>query len=165
MELALPLIILILFLIIFSKPISAWVEYTKDTIVDIFEGPEGLDAGTPAATLPAASPPAGPSDPPSKTVDSVSALGYDPSLSWNDVLAQTELDPGTHESHKEFVKDVQIFSTGPARYSSVADDNTSTVFTHFQGLRRPEHVEIGSGARSVPDLDTDVLKRSRPFRF
>lgn len=92
-------------------------------------------------------------------------LGYNTGdMSWNETIKSTELDPATFINHQEFVKDVRRFSSG-ANFTSVADDNTSPVFTNFVGLRRPDAVTIGAGARQVPDIDENVLKRNKVFRW
>ncbi len=97
--------------------------------------------------------------------DTLTALGYNSeSVPWDEVIQVSELDPATFINHKEFVKDVRRFSSG-ANFTSVTDDNTNAAFTNFVGLRRPEHVDIGSGARQVPDIDESVLKRSKVFRW
>lgn len=96
--------------------------------------------------------------------DTLSALGYTGTLPWDEVIQTSELDPSTFINHQEFVKDVRRFSSG-ANFTSVTDDNTNLAFTNFIGLRRPEHVNIGDGARQIPDVDTDVLKRSKVFRW
>ena len=85
------------------------------------------------------------------------------SASWVDVITQTELDPSIQESQNEFVKDVKRFSSG-AGFTSVNDDLTY-MSTNFQGLRRPEYVPIGPGARQVPDEDVYVLQRNKNFRW
>jgi hypothetical protein len=64
----------------------------------------------------------------------------------------------------DFVKDVRRFSSG-ANFTAVTDDNTNTAFTNFVGLRRPEHVQIGSSARQVPDVDESVLQRNKNIRW
>lgn len=90
--------------------------------------------------------------------------GYEDGASWTDVAAASELDPATFTNHQNFVKDVRRFSSG-ANFTSVTDDNTNLDFVNFVGLRRPEHVHIGAGARQIPDIDESVLKRNKPFRW
>lgn len=100
-----------------------------------------------------------------KESDTLKALGYGVGqLPWDEVIQFTELDPGTMTAHKEFVKDVRRFSSG-ANFTSVTDDNTNLAFVNFQGLRRPEHVKIGSGSRQIPDVDETVLQRNKVFRW
>lgn len=96
--------------------------------------------------------------------ETLAALGYSSPVPWQDVIKATELDPATFINHEEFVKDVRRFSSG-ANFTSVTDDNTNLAFVNFQGLRRPEHVKIGSGARQIPDVDETVLQRNKPFRW
>lgn len=96
--------------------------------------------------------------------DTLTALGYSGNLPWDEVLQVSELDPSTFENHADFVKDVRRFSSG-ANFTSVTDDNTNSAFTNFIGLRRPQHVDIGATARQIPDVDEDVLQRSKVFRW
>lgn len=99
-----------------------------------------------------------------QTSDSLLALGYTGSLPWDEVIQVSELDPATFTNHEEFVKDVRRFSSG-ANFTSVTDDNTNLAFVNFVGLRRPESVNIGPGARQIPDIDENVLKRNQVFRW
>lgn len=85
-------------------------------------------------------------------------------FNWNEYIKADDLDPSAFDSQADFVKDVKRFSSG-ANFTSTADDNTSPFFTNFVGLRRPEHVPIGSSARQVPDVDENVLQRTKPFRW
>lgn len=96
--------------------------------------------------------------------DSLLALGYTGDLPWDEVIQVSELDPSTFINHQDFVKDVRRFSSG-ANFTSVTDDNTNLAFTNFIGLRRPEGVKIGAGARQVPDVDESVLLRNKVFRW
>lgn len=96
--------------------------------------------------------------------DSLKALGYEGSVPYDEVIKTSELDPATFINHMEFVKDVRRFSSG-ANFTSVTDDNTNIDFVNFRGLRRPEHVEIGAGARQIPDIDETVLQRNKVFRW
>jgi hypothetical protein len=103
-------------------------------------------------------------NPPAEVSATLDALGYTADAPWDEVLQATELDPSTFVNHMDFVKDVRRFSSG-ANFTSVTDDNTNIDFVNFRGLRRPEHVPIGAGARQVPDVDESVLQRNRPIRF
>lgn len=85
-------------------------------------------------------------------------------FNWNEYIKADDLDPSAFDSQADFVKDVKRFSSG-ANFTSTADDNTSPFFTNFVGLRRPEHVPIGSSARQVPDVDETVLQRTKVFRW
>lgn len=85
-------------------------------------------------------------------------------FNWDEYIKADDLDPSAFDSQAEFVKDVKRFSSG-ANFTSTADDNTSPIFTNFIGLRRPEHVPIGSSARQVPDIDETVLQRTKAFRW
>lgn len=87
-----------------------------------------------------------------------------PDYSWNDVITQTEIDPGVMENHAAFVNDVRRFSSG-ANFTSVADDNNNQAYTNFIGLNRPQHVNIGADARQQPDVDESVLKRNTYLRW
>lgn len=119
------------------------------------------EKATPAPVAPA--PVAAPTPPPAPITVPASPSNK-PITSWSDVLAQTEIDPGTIQSHQDFVKDVKRFSSG-ANFTSVTDDNTSDFFVNFRGLRRPQHVPIGVDARQVPDVDETVLMRNKDFRW
>ena len=85
-------------------------------------------------------------------------------FTWDEYIKADDLDPSAFDSQAEFVKDVKRFSSG-ANFTSTADDNTSPIFTNFIGLRRPEHVPIGSSARQVPDIDVKDLQRTKAFRW
>lgn len=100
----------------------------------------------------------------SQSAQTLEAMGYTHPVPWQDVIKATELDPATFINHDEFVKDVRRFSSG-ANFTSVTDDNTNLAFVNFVGLRRPEHVKIGSGARQIPDVDETVLQRNKVFRW
>lgn len=82
-----------------------------------------------------------------------------PGSSWTSSIANADVDPSVHDNHAAFVKDTKRFDSGPG-FTSVADDNTSAVFTNFVGLRRPQHVPIGDDARQQPDIDQSVLARN-----
>jgi hypothetical protein len=94
----------------------------------------------------------------------LTVLGYTGQQPWGEVIKATELDPSTFVNHNEFVKDVRRFSSG-SNFTSVSDDNTSSDFTNFVGLRRPTHVPIGETARQQPDIDQSVLQRNPRFAF
>lgn len=85
-------------------------------------------------------------------------------FNWGEYITAQDLDPSAFDSQQDFVKDVKRFSSG-ANFTSTSDDNTSPIFTNFIGLRRPEHVPIGSSARQVPDIDETVLQRTKTFRW
>lgn len=86
--------------------------------------------------------------------------GYSGPVSWTEVIKASELDPSIYANHRDFVKDVRVFSSG-ANFTSVTDDNTSPAFTNFQGLRRPQHVPVGADARQQISEDETVLQRNR----
>lgn len=94
----------------------------------------------------------------------VTPLDYDPAQSWTEDIKMIDLDPSVAENHSRFADDAMRFSSG-ANFTSVADDNNSFAFVNFQGLRRPNHVNIGKDARQTPDIDETVLSRNKPFRF
>lgn len=78
---------------------------------------------------------------------------------WDEVIKDFALDPEIIASQKNYANQKQIYSTGPS-FTMVADDNTSPYFTNFVGFYRPEYVPVGETARSIPDVDTEVLKRN-----
>lgn len=92
------------------------------------------------------------------TTDAVSAKDY------VDVAAEMDLDPSIIDSHYQYVANVRQFSSG-ANYTSVADDNTSDLYTNYLGFVRPSYVEIRPGARQVPDIDDSVFKRNKRMVF
>ena len=96
--------------------------------------------------------------------DTLKALGYEDgqSMSWDEMIKVSDLDPSVHRNHENFVADVRRFSSG-ANFTSVQDDNTNSAFTNFVGLRRPQHVDILPDARQQPDIDQDVLQRNKPL--
>ena len=102
--------------------------------------------------------------PPGQTSDVLTVLGHTGQQPWGEVIKATELDPSTFVNHNEFVKDVRRFSSG-ANFTSVADDNTSSDFVNYVGLRRPTHVPIGESARQQPDVDQSVLERNQRFSW
>ena len=157
--------VIIVLLLVFSSQITYLLSSFKNAIVSVFTGQKPNQVG---CLLPddddiehLEEPVAKPE--PNES-DTLTALGYTGSLPWDEVLQASELDPATHINHKEFVKDVKRFSNG-ANFTSVTDDNTNMAFTNFRGLRRPEHVPIGPGARQVPDIDDTVLQRNKVFRW
>lgn len=102
--------------------------------------------------------------PPTTNIDPtvLTALGYTDGASWMESMSESELDPSVFSNHGHFVADVRRFDSG-ANFTSVADDNNSFAFVNFQGLRRPRHVDIYQDARSIPDIDQDVLQRNHSF--
>lgn len=98
--------------------------------------------------------------------DSLVALGYTDGISWDENIKITELDPATFINQQQFVKDVRRFSSG-ANFTSVTDDNTNLDFVNFVGLRRNEAIPgmIGATARQIPDIDENVLTRTKVFRW
>jgi hypothetical protein len=136
----------------------------KDRVKMVYAGlPEDNDWDE-RLTQPAAAGTGGSTLPAGQTSDTLLALGYTNTVPWDEVIQATELDPSTHVNHMEFVEGVRRFSSG-ANFADIAGDNNSFAFSNFRGLRRPEHVEIGSSARQQPDIDEDVLKRNKPFIF
>jgi hypothetical protein len=163
------IVIIILLILVFNGPICYWIDHTKKSITDAFNKKESgkskyfmpdddqiehLDNPVNGNVL----------LPPGQTSDTLYALGYTGTLPWTEVLQATEIDPATHVSHMDFVKDVRRFSSG-ANFTSVTDDNTSIDFVGFRGLQRPQHVDIGRDARQQPDIDEDVLKRNKQLRW
>ena len=69
------------------------------------------------------------------------------------------VESGVEKSHSEFVANVRNYSSGPS-FQQISDDNTSGMFTNYIGFVRPQHVEVGSTALSIPSEDTTVLKRN-----
>lgn len=163
---AVALVILILLVLVFSRQLNYWVKSTMRTLSSM------LDAGDSRADRllddddleHLDQPDASTQLPPGQTSDTLLALGYTSEVPWDEVIQATELDPSTFVNHMDFVKDVRRFSSG-ANFTAVTDDNTNSAFVNFVGLRRPEHVPIGSSARTVPDVDEDVLKRTKNIRW
>lgn len=163
-------IIVILLVVIFHRQIKFLFRATLATLDSMMTGDdprdllpeyETLDNGAPAKG--AAPAPAGAVElPAGQTSDALMAMGYTGSVSWNEVIAFSELDPAQHLRQMEFVKDVKRYSSGP-NFTDVAGDNNSFAFTNFVGLRRPQGVAIGASARQVPDIDEDVLLRNKRF--
>lgn len=121
---------------------------------------KGIPAKTPAAASKAEFMDQAPvASVPSRNI--AEALGK---TTWTESLKDSEIDESTLDSHRSFVEDATRFSSG-ANFTSINDDNTNSAFTNFQGLRRPQHVPIGAGARSIPDIDENVLQRNKPFIF
>lgn len=84
--------------------------------------------------------------------------------SWNDIVQDKSLDPSIKDSHANYVANVRQYSSG-ANFTSVADDNTSGIFTNFLGFQRPRYVPIDPSARQIPDIDNEVLKRNKHMTF
>jgi len=82
-----------------------------------------------------------------------------PPPTWDDIVQQQSIDPGVMQSHQQYVANVRNYSSGPS-FTQIADDNTSPIFTNFLGFYRPTYVPVGTSARQVPDIDTEVLKRN-----
>lgn len=82
-------------------------------------------------------------------------------LPWDEQIKKT-IDPQIQEHHKEFLKDVQIFSSGTG-YIDISGDNNTPFFTNFIGLKRPVHVPIGPTARTTVDVDESVLQKNKGF--
>lgn len=163
-------IVLIILLLVFSNQVIFAINSLKATVLSVFNGqdPQQINcelsddddveryqvdpkSASTASYQPSSS-------------DSLMALGYSGNLPWDEVIQTSELDPSTFINHQEFVKDVRRFSSG-ANFTSICDDNVNLAYTNFIGLRRPEHVTIGESARQVPDVNEDVLKRNRVFRW
>lgn len=98
-------------------------------------------------------------EPPAVVASTQQAMGYPPDAPWDEKMKATELEPSLFVQQMDFVKDVRRFSSG-ANFTSVTDDNTNSDFVNFRGLRRPQHVPIGSSARQIPDIDETVLQRN-----
>lgn len=84
--------------------------------------------------------------------------------SWKDIAMGSSLDQSTVDSHRQYVSNMQQYSSG-ANFTAVADDNTSPIFTNFIGFSRPRYVPVDPTARQIPDVDTEVLKRNRYMTF
>jgi ABC-type dipeptide/oligopeptide/nickel transport system permease component len=98
---------------------------------------------------------------PVKTVSAETFRNADISeKSYNDVAAKIGLDDSVTDSHREYIATTRQFSSG-ANYTSVADDNNTSLFNNFLGHSRPRYVEILPGARQVPDVDSSVFKRNK----
>ncbi len=88
----------------------------------------------------------------------------EPELDWADISKTVSLDPSIKDSHKKYISNTRQYSSG-ANFTSISDDNTSGIFTNFLGFSRPKYVPIGEGARQVPDIDSEVLKRNKHLSF
>jgi hypothetical protein len=78
---------------------------------------------------------------------------------WGKELLETQITPELKARHqRDMVNVTPIFGSG-AGYSQVADDNNNPAFTNWIGLSRPSYVPILPGARTIPDIDIDVMKR------
>jgi hypothetical protein len=175
-SLVLGVVIVVLLLLIFSEQISYLLHALKTTVVAMIEGAERLPCGCYGncschkLLMPDEhfqDPQMNASDP--RTArgggsDTLKALGYEDgqSMSWDEMIKVSDLDPSVHRNHENFVADVRRFSSG-ANFTSVQDDNTNSAFTNFVGLRRPQHVDILPDARQQPDIDQDVLQRNKPL--
>lgn len=167
------LIIIVLLVLVFHRQITYWLRASLYTMAGMLEPSKPMPAISPANILdedlverldnPGMSH-SRDTLPPGQTSDTLLALGYTGSVPWDEVMQASELDPSTFANHSDFVKDVRNFSSGAA-FTDKDESSESFAFTNFIGLRRPEHVEIGATARQQPDINTDVLKRNKPFIF
>lgn len=82
---------------------------------------------------------------------------------WNEVMLASSVEPAVFASHRDYVKDVRKFSSGPG-FTSV-DDGVLGNFNNFVGFFRPQYVPEGSSARSVSGTDPAVNKRWTHVRF
>jgi hypothetical protein len=62
--------------------------------------------------------------------------------------------------HLWFIHDVRRF--GSSFMDACPPDDFQ--FSNFQGLRRPEHMEIGGSVLRQPDIDVE-LQSNKPFSF
>jgi hypothetical protein len=167
---AFAIVLIILFILIFSRQLSYWLNATKKTIASMVTGAPprevGLimddEYGSEHLTNNNPQTPAMNSD--DVVNNTLMEQGYGDGAPWDETLKATELDPSIFANHADFVKDTRTYSSG-ANFTSVADDNGSTVFTNFIGLRRPQPVPIGDSVREEPDVDETVLGRNKPFIF
>lgn len=83
---------------------------------------------------------------------------------WNEQIKNMDLDPSISKSHNKYVSNIRQYSSG-ANFTSIADDNTSPMYTNFVGFSRPRHVPIDPTARQVPDIDENVFKRNKHMYF
>lgn len=171
-------VIIVLVLLVFNEQLSYLLHAAKTAVVAMIEGKSRLPCGCYGncschkLLMPDEhfqDPQMDASDP--RTVrggssDVLQALGYEDgqSMSWDEMIKVSDLDPSVHRNHQNFVSDVRRFSSG-ANFTSVADDNTTWSATQFVGLRRPTHVPILEDARQQPDVDQSVLQRNKPFIF
>lgn len=176
MEMIVYAAIIVLILLIFNEQISYLLHAAKTAVVSMVDGSQRLPCGCYGncrchkLLMPDEhfqDPQRDASDP--RTVrggssDVLQALGYEDgqSMSWDEMIKVSDLDPSVHRNHENFVSDVRRFSSG-ANFTSVQDDNTNSAFTNFVGLRRPQHVDILPDARQQPDVDQDILKRNKPL--
>lgn len=174
---AILIVLLVLVLLIFNRQLSYLVGSVKNALSSMFQGPsepDRLSCGCIAGQCSCVSIPDESymhkeqlTDPDDNLADDANMMeeeGYEGNMPWDEVLQATELDPATHDNHRQFVADTRRFSSG-ANFTSVTDDNTNWSFTQFVGLRRPQHVHIGWDARSQPDVDQSVLQRNKDLRF
>lgn len=84
--------------------------------------------------------------------------------SWNEVIQDKSLEPSIKDSHADYITNTRQYSSG-ANFTSVADDNTSGIFTNFLGFSRPKYVDIDPTATQIPDVDHTVLKRNKHITF
>lgn len=170
------IVLIVLVVLIFNDQICQIIDNVKQSIVGVLSGEEHLEdqdlllnelRKRPFEPMQGRREHLDPNAlglPPGQTSDVLTVLGYTGQQPWDEIVKATELDPSTFVNHNEFVKDVRRFSSG-ASFTSVADDNTSSDFTNFVGLRRPTHVPIGETARSQPDVDQSVLQRNQRFSW
>jgi len=169
------IVLIVLVVLIFNDQICALIDNVKQSIIGILSGEEHLEdkdiliqeLRKPLEPMKGRREHMDPNAiglPPGQTSDVLTVLGYTGQQPWDEIVKATELDPSTFVNHNEFVRDVRRFSSG-ANFTSVADDNTSSDFVNFVGLRRPTHVPIGETARSQPDVDQSVLQRNKRFSW
>jgi hypothetical protein len=85
-------------------------------------------------------------------------------ITYDDVMKKKSLEDSVVDSHRQYVANTRQFSSG-ANFTSVADDNNSTLFTNFLGFVRPYKVDILPGARQIPDIDDSVFARNKHMYF
>lgn len=171
-------VVIVMLLLVFNEQISYLLHAAKTAVVATIEGKSRLPCGCYGncschkLLMPDEhfqDPQMDASDP--RTVrggssDVLQALGYEDgqSMSWDEMIKVSDIDPSVHRNHENFVADVRRFSSG-ANFTSVQDDDNSPTFTNFVGLRRPQHVDVLPDARQQPSEDLDVLKRNKPLIF
>jgi len=79
---------------------------------------------------------------------------------WNEYLLDTEIDPEIALSHADYMTDANTYRRASSYTSVSSGDSNADAYVNYVGLRRPQHVEIGPGARTVPDIDESVLKKN-----
>ena len=178
MEISAPLVIVLIILIvlIFHRQIFYLIGSVKNALSNAFHGPTGpvrLPCGCmglcncvniPDENYMTPETLTNPTDDLAEDADALERQGFEGQLPWDEVLQATELDPATHDNHRQFVADTRRFSSG-ANFTSVNDDNTTWSSTQFVGLRRPQHVHIGADARQQPDQDSTILQRNKDLRW